>query len=223
MSFTQHLESWQKLILQRSQPRFVYFIENREPKKLRLPVPCWRSSDVPWGCAHNCPVQHGAASSAKALRESCTYLVPDPGALQVIMLGRVQLTSLFWRSLEVCQGGVCFRGLKMMLVRAAKRERPRSGVLDEEHRQISGRLFLDLMEIHLITGAWIILGLTSAFSGIAKLYVLYRKLHLVQNSKYNLEEQQSSRVSGKRVLFTYKFFALSYLKMHSSSSSKWDM
>lgn len=74
---------------------------------------------MPWGCAYNCPAQHGAASSAKALRESCAYLVPDPGALQVIMLGRVQLTGLFWRSLEVCQGGVCFRGLKMMLVRAA--------------------------------------------------------------------------------------------------------
>lgn len=102
-------------------------------------------------------------------------------------------------------------------------KRPRSGVLDEEQRQISGRPFLDLMEIHLITGAWIILGLTSAFSGIAKLHVLYRKLHFVQNSKYNLGEQQSSRVSNKRVLFTYKFFALSYLKMHSSSSSKWDM
>lgn len=123
MSFTQHLESWQELILQRSQLRFVCLIENREPKKLRLPVPCWRSSNVPWGCAYNCPAQHGAAWSAKALRETYTYLVPDPGALQVIMLGRLQLTGLFWRSLEVCQGGVCFRGLKMMLVRAAKRER----------------------------------------------------------------------------------------------------
>lgn len=115
---------------------------NRARERLKLPVWLQRSSDThPVGllvCPYLvCPCctgpSPGAAWSAEEPGESCTYLVPDPAAVHVPVLGCVHLAGLFWKHqfwahLEAYHRGEQSGGEWMG-------KRPNPGVLDQDCRQ----------------------------------------------------------------------------------------